>query len=380
MAGSARHLPGRFPAAAILFLFFFVFLAAIPAVAGKVRVEKSRRTTPDWIGHVPAADENYLYFVGRASGARTLEDAESDAAANAVRQIVTAIGVEASFNYDRLRREADFLLEDRLSLSGGSHIVGLKRMESYYEKQIINTEDSVKATFNAHVLVRYPRKSLQTEIARLEQESAQRVQTAERLLENALRLEESGSFDGAYRKQIEVVKLTQKPDVHLSGEAARRFAALRRRAIEAARDLSFMLRRVSVEPVEIGDRQSAEPGQASVFTEALENALLKAGFQPGRTEQSTGAGVAPKVVASCREDGVSSLDAGFCFSHWTATISVLDPRDDSVLLSKVYSAKGFGPDPARAGFDAQRKLRLEAFNKFARQARDKFETSFGSGG
>jgi hypothetical protein len=77
---------------------------------------------------------------------------------------------------------------------------------------------------------------------------------------------------------------------------------------------------------------------------------------------------------------VSSLEEGFCFSLWTATISMLDPRDDSVLLSEVYSAKGFGPDPTRAGLDAQRRLRVEVFSKFARQARDKFETSFGSGG
>ena len=380
MTGPARHLPGRFPAAAILFLLFFVFLTVIPAAAGKVRVEKSQRTIPDWTRRVPEADENYLYFVGRATGTRTLEDAESDAAANAIRQIVTAIGVEASFTYDRLRKEADFLLQDRLSLSGSSHIIGLKRIESYYEKQIINEGDSVKTTFNAHVLVRYPRESLQTEIARLEQESTDRVQIAEKLLKDALRLEESGAFDGAYRKQIKVVELTQKPSVHLSEAAARRLAMLRHRAIEAARDLSFMLRRISVEPVEIGDRPSGEMGQASVFTEALENALLKAGFQPERIEQSIRAEVVPKVIVSCRENGVSSLDAGFYFSLWTATISVLDPRDDSVLLSEVYSAKGFGPDPARAGLDAQRKLRVEVFNTFARQARDKFEKNFGSGG
>lgn len=380
MAGPTRHLPGRFPAAAILFLLFFVSLIVTPAAAGKLRVEKSRRTAPDWTRRVPEADENYLYFVGRATGARTLEDAESDAAANAIRQIVTAIGVEASFTYDRLRKEADLLLQDRLSLSGGSHIIGLKRMESYYEKQIFDEGDSVKATFNGHLLVRYPRESLQTEIARLEQESTVRVQIAEKQMAEALRLEESGSLDGAYSKLVKVLELTQKPGVHLSETASRRLAMLRYRAIEAARDLSFMLRRVSVEPVEIGDRLSGGMEQTSVFTEALENALLKAGFQPERIEQTIRAEVVPKVIASCRENGVSSLDAGFYFSLWTVKISVLDPRDDSVLLSEVYSAKGFGSDSARAGLDAQRKLRVEVFNKFARQARDKFETNFGSGG
>ena len=380
MSGPARYLQLSFPASAILLLFFFFSLAVTSATAGKLHVEKSRRKAPDWTSSVPAADESYLYFVGRATGARTLEDAESDAAANAIGQIVTAIGVEASFTYDRLRKEASLLLEDRLAISGSSHIIGLKRMESYYEKQTVNEGDSVKKTFNAHVLVRYPRESLLREIARLEQESTARVQIAERLLADSFRLEDSGAYDKAYRKQVQVLELARKPAIHLPEKAARRLSMLRDRAVEAARDLSFMLRRVSVEPVEIGDKHSEETAKTSVFTEALENALLKAGFQPERLALSVRAGVAPKVIASCREDGVSSLDEGFCFSRWSATISMLDPRDDSVLLSQVYSAKGFGPDPARAGLDAQRKLRIEVFGKFARQARDKFQTSYGSGG
>jgi len=380
MCGLKKHPAVRFPAAAALFLLLLVSLSAGPAAGGKIQVEKSRRKAPDWTIRVPQADDHYLYFVGRATGARTLEDAESDAAANAIAQIVTAIGVEASFSYDRLRREAELLLEDRLSFSGGSHIIGLERTESYYETQTVYEDDSVKTSYNAHVLVRYPRQSLQSEIARLEQESTDRVQIAEKLLAEAFRLEDSGAFDRAYYKQVKVVELTQKPGVHLSEKAAGRLATLRERAIEAARDLSFMLRRVSVESVEVGSKQSGEMGKASVFTEALENALLKAGFQPERTGQSIRWEIVPKVIASCRENGASRLDEGFCFSLWTATISMLDPRDDSVLLSEVYSAKGFGPDPARAGLDAQRKLRVEVFSKFALQARDKFKTISGSGG
>jgi len=329
---------------------------------------------------VPEADEKHLYFVGRATGARTLEDAESDAAANAIRQIVTAIGVEASFTYDRLRRQADLLLEDRLSVNGGSRIIGLKRMESYYEKQTLNEGDSVRTTFNAHLLVRYPRKSLQTEIARLERESTHRVQIAEKQLAEALRLAESGALDGAYSKLVKVLELSSKPGIHLSNAAARRVVALEQRAVERVRELSFMLRRVSVEPVEIGNTHSGEMVQVSLFTEALENALINEGFQPERTTYSPGAAVVATVKAACREEVVSCLDKDFYLSRWSAAVHMLDPRDDSLLLSGVYSAKGFGPDPIRAGLEAQRKLRIEVFNKFARQARDKFETNFGSGG
>ena len=127
MCGPKKHPAVRFPAAAALFLLLLDSLSAGPAAGGKIQVEKSRRKAPDWTIRVPQADDHYLYFVGRATGARTLEDAESDAAANAIAQIVTAIGVEASFSYDRLRREAELLLEDRLSFSGGSHIIGLER-------------------------------------------------------------------------------------------------------------------------------------------------------------------------------------------------------------------------------------------------------------
>ena len=69
------------------------------------------------------------------------------------------------------------------------------------------------------------------------------------------------------------------------------------------------------------------------------------------------------------------LDDGFCFSRWTATISLQDPQDSSVIFSELFTAKGFGPDEKRAAMDAQRKLRLEAFLKFATLARDKFDMS-----
>ena len=371
-------LPSRFPAA-LLFLLSILIPAAVSAAHPKVRVERSRSEPPRWVSRVPEADENYLYFVGRASGAKSLEDAESDAAANALAQIVTAIGVQATLSYDRLRREAGLLLQDRLTVLGEARVTGLKRLESYYEKQTVSDGETVVSSYSSNLLVRYPRQALEREISRLEQEAADRVQEAEERLAGALRLEKSGDLGNSFAGLLEALELTAKPAIHAKAGAARSLELYRNQALEAARRLCLRLRKVAVEPVEAGDSSSAGQDRRKLLTESLEQALLSQGFHPEKGEAVLAAKILPRVAAACREEGAGGLEAGFCFSRWTASFQITDPRDDSLLFADVYSAKGFGPDPLRAGQDAVRKLRIEIFNKFAKDARDKFDLSFAAG-
>ena len=373
-----EKLSSRLPAALLL-----LFVNLIPAAAGaahpKVSVERSRSEPPRWISRVPEADENYLYFVGRASGAKSLEDAESDAAANALSQIVTTIGVQATLSYDRLRREAGLLLQDRLTVLGEAQVTGLKRLESYYEKQTVSDGETVVSSYSSSLLVRYPRQSLEREVSRLEQEAAGRVQQADERLAEALSLEKADDLENSFASLIQTLALTAKPAIHAKADAARNLELCRNRALEAARRLSLRLRKVAVEPVEAGDSASAGRERGKLLTESLEQTLLSQGFHPEKGETVLAANILPRVSAVCREEGASGLEAGFCFSRWTAACRITDPRDDSLLFAGVYTAKGFGLDPERAGQDAVRKLRVEIFNKFAKDARDKFDLSFAAG-
>ncbi|HUU30010.1 MAG TPA: hypothetical protein VM123_19570 [archaeon] len=378
MAVHERHLTAGFPALTLI-LSILLCTSAGTAAGRRISIEASQRRVPEWVRRVPEADGTYLYFVGRSTGARSLEDSESEAAFDAVRQIVTMTGVEASFTYERLRRTSDLLVTDKLDVSGESDVIGLKRLATYYQKHVSAEGDTVKTSYNTHLLVRYPIKELEAERARLEQESESRVKIAEKLFAESLRLEEAKAWEEAFLKTGEVLQLIESPTVHATNESLIRLSTLRTPVLEAARRLGLQLRRVAVEPVAVTDSQNKRSIPDSVLTDCLADALLNQGFQPEKSVNSLRAKVLPRVVATCREDGSSSLDHSFCLSRWTAAIRLVDPLDDSVLLSEIYSAKGFGPDPQRAGLDARRKLRAEIFTKFARAAGHKLDLSLQEG-
>ena len=100
---------------AVVFSGLFQTASAADSPGQEIRIETSKRKAPNWVGRVPKADEEYFYFVGRATGLLTLEGAEQDAAADALRQVVAMIGLTPEVSYERLRREAGLLLEDRIS-------------------------------------------------------------------------------------------------------------------------------------------------------------------------------------------------------------------------------------------------------------------------
>lgn len=352
----------------------------VQAMARRITTTASQAKPPHWVNLVPEADKNYFYFVGRSTGARSPEDAENEAAFDAVRQVVTMIGVDASFSYERLRRTADLLLNDRLAISGSSQVIGIKRLAAYFEKQTVTEGDTMKTSYNSHLLVRYPREELQAEITRLEEESAGRVKTAEKLLAEGFRLEADSLPEEAFSKVSEALRLIDGSSIHASGETLNRLAGLKNPVFAAVRRLGLKLRRVVVEPVAVNKKTEDSPVKDSVLTDELARALSKCGFHPEKNSENSHAGILPRVVASCREEGGSVLGDGFFLSRWTAAIAFIDPQDDSILFTETYSAKGFGPDMQRAGFDAQRKLRIEIFARFARSASDRFNSNVKNGG
>ncbi len=369
------QMPGRFRFTCnrrLLLLAVAGLTAAVAAEgAGNPKVvERSHRSAPGWTVRPPETDGRYLYFVGRAGGAASLEAAENDAAADIIRQIVSLIGLEASFNYERVRSQAGLLLTDRIKLAGDSRIVGLKRIETYYEKQTAQEGNSVKNSWNAHVLARYPVESLQNESDRLEQLGQARVSTAEKLLAQGRRLAASGFSERAWGRVARGLEITGTPSVVADPSTSSRLAVVRQRLVDCARELSVPLRRVSVGVIEFPDGAGRD-GQA--MSHALESALRNKGFAVERGTEAAAAGALSVVSVRLSELNAYRMQPGFYFSRWHAALSIRDPRDRDILFSAEYPVKGFGADPERAALDAMRKLNTEVFTQFAAQAMERFD-------
>jgi len=370
----------RYCSAALLWVSVVVFgglFQAAGAAAGpgpEIRVETSKRKAPKWVGRVPKADEEYFYFVGRATGSLTLEGAEQDAAADALRQVVTMIGLTAEVSYERLRREAELLLEDRVSFEGDARVVGLKRLETYYEKIYYHSGDSLSTRYNVSLLLRYPRQSLKEEKARLESEARRRLAMARELLAEGRRYESENSGSEALERYRQALQQLDNPVILLLPAASGGgYDHLRRDLLDAARSLSLKLRRVIVGPVEMTLQSDGRSWQDAQMNAALAQAMLKHGFQPVGWPENFPQGVLLRVSARCREEQASRLGEGFFISRWSAAISLSDPGKDNILAQQVLAAKGFGSDPERALLDARRRLRNEVFAEFALQARKKLD-------
>ena len=359
-----------------LAFYALLILSAGPLPARTVQVERSHPKPPRWSVQVPEADEVYLYYVGRATGAASLEAAETDAAAEVVRQIVTELGLEAWFSYDRLRSEAGLLLTDRIGLSGDSRIIGLKRVETYYIKQLAERGNTVKTTYDASLLARYPRESFEREVERLNQEAAARAAEAEKRLAAAQEFERKGAWDAAWAGVTAILELTAIPAPRASAGDLRRMLASRQKAADLGRRLGPRLRRLAIRPVEILAAENGGQAEDESLTASLENSLQGQGFLPESSDSLVTAGLLPVVETFLSDEGGSMLGTGFHLSRWNASFKVLDPRGKTVLFSEVYPVKGFGADPQRAALDARRKLRVEVIDKFSRVARDKFDNIY----
>ncbi|MEA2063707.1 MAG: hypothetical protein U9P14_08425 [Gemmatimonadota bacterium] len=365
-------------------------LSQVPAVRGGTgeppelrveRVEKSHRRVPEWVRRVPETDSEYLYFVGRSTGGITLEGAEQDAAAEALRQIVTMIGLEASWSYERIRSQSRLLLEDRVSLDGGARVVGLKRLETWYEKVLYryrhHTGDSLSTRYNASILVRYPVRALAKERKRMEQEAIKRVKIAGEQLVEGRYLESLnlGSRAGeAMACYTEGLGLLEGPQTcFMPSSLTERHVSLKRSLLESARSLGLRQRQVTVGPGRMSGNGGGETWQDEQMGAALGAAMQEHGFRLAREPENLPECIFMSAAAECRQERDASLGDGFYLSRWSASISFTGPDENTVLAREAFYAKGFGPDPERASSDALRKLRVEIFHTFARQARQELD-------
>jgi len=335
-----------------------------------VKVERSSRSRPAWVTRVPESDRRWMYFVGRASGEASLEAAEQDAAADAVAQAVAAAGLSAAFSYDRLRSEAGFLLQDRLVLSGVARLEGLKRLETWYEKTTRQDLGVQKTVYEAHLLVRLPQDALEKARMKLEQESSERISLAESLFEQGRHLEEEGDAHGAlslYREALE----------HLGGPSPTYTAEPSRRD-ELARELGGAAFHCGLELRTLVLRfDSTDSGPfPEVLRQTLYSSILLEGFTP-LTDSAAGAVALPRLRAECVPAGMTELEDGFKVCLWNLSLQLSSPVSGELVAAFDYTAKGFGPDEARAAQDGLRKIRLETLTRFARELRERLDLSLG---
>lgn len=339
--------------------------------AERVELERSHRSRPEWVTRVPETDGEYLYFVGRGSGASSLEAAETDAAADAVRQIVTMIGVDGAFSYDRLRHEAGLLLQDRLTLTGSSPVVGLKRISTYYEKSTVTGSAEQRAYYDSHLLVRFPVGSLNEARVKLEQDATDRVRKAEYLFATGMVQEEAGKHRQACDSYREALCLLDGAPAAFGADPSRR-GELRRALETAVFRTGLSSRFLAIETAsgeQVTDRES--------IGKAVFSSLLEEGFIPSTETDISSVAPLPRLHAEYSGAETVRLEQGFWFSLWSASLRLVNPLSGEVILAGEYTAKGFGPDIERAGLDARRKMRLEIFPRFAREARERLDSLLG---
>ncbi len=357
---------------ALLHIVLFCLPAAKSAWCDQaVSVERSRRSRPEWVTRVPESDNRWMYFVGRSSGAASLEAAEQDAAANAVSQAVTMTGLNARLDYDRLRSEAAILLQDRLVLRGEAVLEGLKRLNVWYEKTTLNGKAGPRTVYEAHLLVRLPLDAVEKARMKLQQESSERINRAGMLLEKGRSLSEEGEIQEALASFREALDLLDYSASAFNPEPAHQ-DELSRELTQAVFHNGLELRTILMK-----FDSGTEKSFPAYVSQALYSAILLEGFTPVPDSGSAGALALPRLSGECVRAASNALEDGFRVCLWNVSLSLFNPATGELVLASEYTAKGFGPDEERADLDALRKIRLETAPRFAREMRERLDLMFG---
>ena len=333
--------------------------------------ESSHKKAPEWVTVVPKADKEFYYFVGRASGKNALEDAETDAVADAIRQVVTMIGLDVTVDYDRLRKEAEVILDDRLISRGAARVLGIKVMESYHRRGAEYSAGELRHKYEAAVLIRWPKGELKMERNRLEQDAVARVSSAARLFRQGLDYESKEETFHSLDCFRDALRELDHPSTFMMPEKITvQYEEIKRMVEDAARRLSFKTGNVSVDQVVISSNENESFARDTAMTESLIAALSERGFFPQRLARNS-PDFESRVIAEAaiKDEGFTDLEEGFVMSRWSVTVGLVDNLSKDIVVHEVYSVKGFGMNRERAAADALRKVRFETFDRFALDAR-----------
>jgi len=152
------------------------FSAVLPGCAHVpcgTHIDRHPAKEPNWTTVVPKTDTAYYYFVGRATGKESLEEAVSDAFANAIQQILKQLETKVSYRSEKTRQLAEILktagaepdvravnkVIESLHISGEGLIRKAKAREFYWERKVRRYGPDCRTyneSFDCYVLIQYP--------------------------------------------------------------------------------------------------------------------------------------------------------------------------------------------------------------------------------
>ncbi|MDI6704378.1 MAG: hypothetical protein QME40_06900 [bacterium] len=158
---------------------------------------------PKWIMK-PPEDRQYIYVVGVATGAPSLQEGRRLAISNAVSEIVQFFGYKSSVKFNEKRTELYTKVMDQFeAISKGATIKGSFLDEWYFE------EDKEKGTYDVFVLVRFPREEINREKARQKRKEAEKAYLSQKSLKEAKDAEAKGDIITSFAQYIQALRLSR---------------------------------------------------------------------------------------------------------------------------------------------------------------------------
>lgn len=146
---------------------------------------------PSWITKLPKENKKQIYFTGTSSEKYSKKEAEAAAIDDAVRKMVSYMGLEASLFREDIRTEFYSSIQDQLNMKGTANIYGFSVKEKFIEE--IKNEWGEKF-YTAHVLVEWPKLQINKEKLLRQSNFNNRIKNAEVLIAEASSVSQNNNF------------------------------------------------------------------------------------------------------------------------------------------------------------------------------------------
>jgi hypothetical protein len=330
-------------------LVLIVGCATVPEVLRK----SSAPVQPTWVNTTPT-DNQYLYFVGAASGAESLDSGKSAAVSAATNQVAQYIGVNVKSigKFVNSTNSADQLAQEETDTRASGRIQGAEAVETYSESMSRQVGATQIDRFDVWVLVRFPRAAADEERGRQAKEHQDRSDHAFELLGKARAAKLSGSLLDAMRALSDAkVELAALPGtVDIKNAEFRTSAELGQAVDHLSTDVQGALRKTAISADETS---LGQPASKSVAANHVSTILSAKGFPvlpalapvagespsalSGRAH-AAGAAIAIQLQSTVTRSGTLYGTQAVCVAHVQA--QALDVSSGEIVASAEKDGKG----------------------------------------
>lgn len=331
---------------------FVLFLAACASTPEVIR-KSSAPIMPGWV-NTPPSDGQYLYFVGAASGADSLDAGRGVAIASATNQVAQYIGVNVSElgNFVDSTNAAERLARSSVTTRTNGNIQGVEAVDNYSESMSRQVGATQLDRFDVWVLVRFPRAAADAERGRQAKEHEDRATHAFELLGKARAAKVAGDLVEAMRQLKDArSELSALPGaVDIKNAEFRSSAELGQAVDRLATDVQNALRKCAVVAAETS---LGEPASKSIAGNHLSTIFTAKGFPvlpplaPVAGESASavsdrakavGASLAVQIQSSVVRSGTLYGTQAVCVAHVQA--QVFDVATGEIVASAEKDGKG----------------------------------------